>query len=288
MPSPRKKGDNHADVPEPTHHSRDQTRDQPTDPTRTTSPTTIITTTTAATAAADMATDQPDPADMTRHHHHHHQQVRELRDLTRLVRTALDAAGEEGHDDDDDGVDAAFARLRGRCGVLCGELLGQRGRGGRGHGRTASSAASGAGGEDVGVAAAVVMGRARRRSVAVAAGGRVEGACGGVAGVVADVDGASLEAVGEWRACLEELAVAHKSSLAKTYKRFEHFAAPEILDALFAERRSRAQIVGGWMKNFGAYKRMDAEVVSAGPGVLRGKGQSLGCPMTDLVFYTEV
>ncbi|KAK1763563.1 hypothetical protein QBC33DRAFT_459211 [Phialemonium atrogriseum] len=198
---------------------------------------------------------------MTRHHHHHHQQVRELRDLTRLVRTALDAAGEEDHDDDD-GVDAAFARLRGRCGVLCGELLGRRGgRGIRGHGRTAS-AVSGA--EVGGVAAAVVIDRARRRSVAVPAGGGVEGSegvCDGVAGV-ADVDGASLEAVGEWRACLEELAVAHKSSLAKTYRRFEHFAAPEILDALFAERRSRAQIVGGWMKNFGAYKRMDAEVRS--------------------------
>ncbi|OIW30838.1 hypothetical protein CONLIGDRAFT_553295, partial [Coniochaeta ligniaria NRRL 30616] len=68
-----------------------------------------------------------------------------------------------------------------------------------------------------------------------------------------------VAAVREWRACLDELAAAHKLCLTNTYKRHEQFATPEILDALFADRKSRAQVVSGWMKNFGAYKRMQGE-----------------------------
>ena len=68
-----------------------------------------------------------------------------------------------------------------------------------------------------------------------------------------------IGAVREWRACLEELAAAYKLCLTNTYKRHEQFATPEILDALFADRKSRAQVVSGWMKNFGAYKRMQGQ-----------------------------
>jgi hypothetical protein len=81
------------------------------------------------------------------------------------------------------------------------------------------------------------------------------------------IDSAWVAAVREWRACLDELAAAHKLCLTNTYKRHEQFATPEILDALFADRKSRAQVVNGWMKNFGAYKRMQGQsgVVSLSP-----------------------
>lgn len=68
--------------------------------------------------------------------------------------------------------------------------------------------------------------------------------------------GKHLNLVRQWRACLDELAAALKMCLTSTYKRHEQFATPEILDALFADRKSRSQVVSGWMKNFGAYKRM--------------------------------
>ncbi|KAK0628254.1 hypothetical protein B0T17DRAFT_486839, partial [Bombardia bombarda] len=69
-------------------------------------------------------------------------------------------------------------------------------------------------------------------------------------------DAAWLESVREWKSCLEHLVAEHKKSLADTYKRYEHVAAPEILDALFADWESRARVVSLWVKNFGGpYKR---------------------------------
>ena len=68
-----------------------------------------------------------------------------------------------------------------------------------------------------------------------------------------------LQAVKDWRVCIEQITAAHKRSLSDTYKRYEHFATPEILDALFADRRSRQQVVSSWVRNFGALKRMQVQ-----------------------------
>ena len=73
------------------------------------------------------------------------------------------------------------------------------------------------------------------------------------------VPGPWLQAVKDWRSCIEQIAAAHKKALTDTYKRYEHFATPEILEALFADRKSRQQIVSLWVKNFGAYKRMQGQ-----------------------------
>ncbi|KAH8885629.1 hypothetical protein GQ53DRAFT_845306, partial [Thozetella sp. PMI_491] len=68
-----------------------------------------------------------------------------------------------------------------------------------------------------------------------------------------------IDAVKDWKKCIEQLAAAHKTELGDTYKRYEHFATPQILEALFANRQSRQQVVGTWLKNFGAFKRMQGQ-----------------------------
>lgn len=192
---------------------------------------------------------------------------------------------------------------RGGGGVREVEMASRRGKTRFGHGRTSSAAsavsslplslsavksrrshaaADGDGGGEGYVsgaplpeAAAVAGGTKQTRPASVAAFAHLDMSAGGANGEAADavppnpVGDAALEAVQEWMACLEELAAAHKTRLEETYKQFEHFATPEILDALFAERKSRSQIVNGWMKNFGAYRRMESGVVSCmfQPGV---------------------
>ena len=68
--------------------------------------------------------------------------------------------------------------------------------------------------------------------------------------------GSELEAVREWKACLEELATAHKVSLTQIYKRFEQFATPDILETIFNYRKSCVQTINKSVKNFRAYKRI--------------------------------
>ncbi|KAK3940604.1 hypothetical protein QBC46DRAFT_434490 [Diplogelasinospora grovesii] len=66
-------------------------------------------------------------------------------------------------------------------------------------------------------------------------------------GLGAATEGAWLEAVIGWRGCLEQLIAGHKKSLGESYSRHEHFATPEILEALCTNKEYRAQVVGNWV-----------------------------------------
>lgn len=158
-----------------------------------------------------------------------------------------------------------FWQIRGQCRALSTALLAED-REKLGHGRTVSTASSTSiDGVGIGLKSARRMSRVESGSCKVAGGGGEDvqvdanGGCAAGRSPRKQVSTAWVSAVREWRACLEELAAAHKLSLTNTYKRHEQFATPEILHALFADRKSRAQVVSGWMKNFGAYKRMQGQ-----------------------------
>ncbi|KAB5559985.1 hypothetical protein GE09DRAFT_1203000 [Coniochaeta sp. 2T2.1] len=192
------------------------------------------------------------------------------------VRAAMDTVREE----ELRGAWEMFVRVGGQCRALCrvlvvegadgegnGKANGQAGRVNArvGHGRIGSIGAStGVEVDARGEGGGGVKGRVGRMiSSSRVGGGRelqedVNGSGNGTT-TRKPVYPAWIAVVREWRACLEELAAAHKLCLTNTYKRHEQFATPEILDALFADRKSRAQVVSGWMKNFGAYKRMQGQ-----------------------------
>lgn len=231
---------------------------------------------------------------------------RQLEELVASMRSRLAAVrtGAEGDGGVCDGeLEAAyllFVRVGGWCRALCRALLvvevevegGGKKKMGRGrHWRAASLRDRQLGGDEVlgsgiGVEDAPVAGEERVGRVAPSAGHR-RARFDGTEGCGEDGEGttttgyvaaggpepvghaACVAAVAEWRACLDELAAAHKSCLTDTYKRYAQSATPEILDALFADRTSRARVVSGWMKNFGAYKRMQGQ-----SGVVGSLGRS--------------
>lgn len=203
---------------------------------------------------------------------------RQLEDLVGAMRFRLEAVQmcTDGGGVADEELDAAhrlFVQVEGRCRALCRVLLLGGGVKGRGLGRGSSSGqGSGEGmGEASGLDGGVKRGEGHVGQVDSAGCGRpTEGdEDGEEAGHTAEgsepVDRAWIGAVAGWRACLDELAAAHKLSLTNTYKRHAQSTTPEILDALFADRKSRAQVVSGWMKNFGAYKRMQGQSGVVGP-----------------------
>ncbi|KAB5547187.1 hypothetical protein GE09DRAFT_1288856 [Coniochaeta sp. 2T2.1] len=205
---------------------------------------------------------------------------RQLTELVACMRGKLAAVqvradGDTVREEELRGAWEMFVRIGGQCRALCQVLVVEggdehgtgKGRAGsvisvRGHGRMGSVGAS------TGVEVDVGSGRVEGQVGRMTSGSRVGGGKelqedvnGGGNGTTTrkPVNPAWIAAVREWRACLEELAAAHKLCLTNTYKRHEQFATPEILDALFADRKSRAQVVSGWMKNFGAYKRMQGQ-----------------------------
>lgn len=212
---------------------------------------------------------------------------RQLRELVSSMRSRLAAvrmrADRDSVREEDLELKAAYAlfvQIGGQCRALCQVLVAEdggrerksAGDGGRGRGRMGSVTSGKVFGVDgVGVGK---KGHVRRVTSAGVGSVKLDGGEGegggdgsGCGTARKQVNGAWVAAVREWRACLEELAAAHKLCLTNTYKRHEQFATPEILDALFADRKSRGQVVSGWMKNFGAYKRMQGQsgVVSTSP-----------------------
>lgn len=161
---------------------------------------------------------------------------------------------------------ALFVQIGGQCRALCHALVAADGPGGK----TPPSTASSTGIDGVGIG---LKGHGHVRRMTSAGGGGISKLEAGEGGGDEEVrpaprtqtprkqplNSAWVAAVRDWRACLDELAAAHRLALTNTYKRHEQFATPEILDALFANRKSRAQVVSGWMKNFGAYKRMQGQ-----------------------------
>lgn len=161
---------------------------------------------------------------------------------------------------------ALFVQIGGQCRALCHALVAD------GHHKRPASTASSTGIDGAGIG---LKGHVRRMTSAGGGNFKLEVGQGDeeldgsgnvtpraqapLKSVNKSVNSAWVGAVREWRACLDELAAAHKLCLTNTYKRHEQFATPEILDALFADRKSRAQVVSGWMKNFGAYKRMQGQ-----------------------------
>lgn len=59
----------------------------------------------------------------------------------------------------------------------------------------------------------------------------------------AHVSEAGLNAVRDWKICLETLTDAFKTSLAETYKSYERDATPEMVEALFHSKKYRRDAV---------------------------------------------
>lgn len=72
------------------------------------------------------------------------------------------------------------------------------------------------------------------------------------------VNDAWLNAVRDWRSCLESLAEAFRTNLAETYRKFEHDATPEMVDALFHSKRFRKEAVHR-MRNASVTRVMSAD-----------------------------
>jgi hypothetical protein len=155
------------------------------------------------------------------------------------VRPIGDRYADHLREEEVDGAYAYYAEVATVAEGLCRELL--EGSQSKAHRRSTS---------DVDVC----LERTKRRQAAVGGGPSDHRTSEGTDTKAAGAK--HLNLVRQWCACLDELAAALKMCLTSTYKRHEQFATPEILDALFADRKSRCQVVSGWMKNFGAYKRM--------------------------------
>jgi hypothetical protein len=196
----------------------------------------------------------------------HDANFRQLEELVTSMRARLKTVRVKPGDDEvrEEQLDEAFSlfvKIGDQCAALCRALVVDGGRERRGHGRGGSTASTASTASTTGPRPAV----ARRVTVAGSSssagpetlGDQDVAATEGLTG--RPVNTAWLAAVREWKACLEELAADLKAYLTNTYKRHEQSASSEIVDALFADRKSRSQVVSGWMKNLGANKRMQGQ-----------------------------
>jgi hypothetical protein len=77
---------------------------------------------------------------------------------------------------------------------------------------------------------------------------------------------ARVSAIQDWKECLDELAAAHKLCLTNTYKRYQQFATPGNLDALFADSEAGKRLGSGSLRNPRALKCMQGQ--QGQPGVV--------------------
>lgn len=67
-----------------------------------------------------------------------------------------------------------------------------------------------------------------------------------------------LNAIRDWRFCLEALCEAFRSSLGDTYKSYERDATPEMLDLLFTSKKFRREAVHR-MRNASVTRMLSAD-----------------------------